>query len=356
MRCPLGVSGNSKHCDQHRLGAQKLYSAYKKASDKAEQFNIDSSSNINYLTKAYHWLNEAYGARMKHRQQHIVPECYDEGHDTQFKIIKQKLDQCEAKLFKLYAGQVKNESNEENKSRSDEDNSGSPMSEDPKKPTNISQKIRKCQHQRNQTETNWNTFLDKYIQENKIIEENKARMANLVKKNILPMIRNNTEALAVFCGAVYHIIRELYKICYFEKDWEPRKCDCGKCDNYPIYRVGIFCACSHCNSEDFFLNVPEDNLKKVYELLLFQKTRIQPAVNSLLYLYHFYEDNIMNLEYEMTYDPSLKAMVLEPTEIEEEIPRSELMALDRLKEKVYFKKIERDYDLVSTSDDSSYDD
>src|SRR5438876_10338455 len=106
-RCQNLVIKSSKHCSSHYNNALKLYKNYKKICDVA--YNLDVDKHINdpnekakYLLKYYVLMNKAYDARMKHRKYAFVPECYDLGHDKQFKLINDKINLCEEKLYELY--------------------------------------------------------------------------------------------------------------------------------------------------------------------------------------------------------------------------------------------------------------
>lgn len=372
-RCTNNAVGTSNHCDQHRSVAKKLYDTYKNICLKAEKFDIDKSTSIQYLTKAYVWLNRAFDARMKHRKYAFVPECYDEGHDFQFILIKQKIELCEAKLAELYKetnmitdmpynemiesvksikpkakskAKSKSNSNSKSKSKSDSD-------DEIESNISIPNRIYSCRKQRSVISDDFDTYVEKYIQENQMMELRKSILVGYIQKCVLGLRKQDRTDLPIFCSAIYHILRELYYIHYFESDFVPERCNCSNCDNFLAYKIDLFCKCGHCTDEGFLLRMPEDNLKKMYELLLFNKAKVQMVLNSLLYYYHFYGVNIIHLDYELNWDSKINSLVLKQIFVEGQMKRSEMLGLSRLKDKFYMQRMRREYEMMNGDDEYS---
>src|SRR5437868_14767322 len=100
------VSMQSDHCYIHRNRSNKLYLQYKQICETAYNLNIDRSisnvkERIKYLTECHQIFVRAYNARLKHRHYAYVPECYDSGHNHQFKIIQDKINKCREKLLQI---------------------------------------------------------------------------------------------------------------------------------------------------------------------------------------------------------------------------------------------------------------
>ena len=362
-RCIKNVTGKSDHCDLHRPTAKKLYTAYKDICSKADEFDIENNSNIQYLTRAYIWLNSAFDARMKHRKYAFVPECYDEGHDFQFTLIKQKINLCETKLAELYktTNMITNEvyvkSTKPKKNKKNSSSSSSTNSDDGiDSNISIPARIYKYQKQRQVISTDIDQYISQYIEENKIIKERKKILVNYIRKCILGLIRNNDTDLSLFCSTIYYILCELYSIDYFDRDFVPERCNCNRCDNFVSYKMDQFCGCTHCTDERFLLKLSEENLKKMYELLLLNKSKIQPVINSLLYYYHFYGKNIIALNYELTWDNKINSLVLKQIFVEEQIKKSKLFSMTRLRDKYYIQKMQQEFELIDSDDSDSDDD
>lgn len=355
-RCINEVIGKSKHCESHRASAKKLYDIYKKFCSKANEFNIENSIDIQYLTKAYIWLNRAFDARMNHRKYSFVPECYDAGHDFQFVSLKQKIDLCETKLAELYKQSSVIADDDLHTDSSDSlDNSDNSDEFKNIISFNVPKKIQSYRQKRKQMELEIDICIERYINENKALEARKTILANYIKKCMLTLVKNNSESMTVFIGAIYHIMCELYSMDYFDGGFSPEPCECGQCSTFASYRVNLFCKCGRCMPEEYLVKMSETNLKKVYEILLLHKSKIQPVVNSLLYYYHFYGKNISLLEYSFSWDPKINSLVVEQESEETPQPTiSKMFSYSRLKDKYYMQKMQREMELMD-SDDSDDD-
>jgi hypothetical protein len=103
VRCTNECIGKSKHCLKHVDTAKKLYLNYKSLGECINNVDMNKIFNnindkINYLSKYYKILHKTYNARLTHRKYAIAPECYDNGHNKQFALLKNKMTECE-KIF-----------------------------------------------------------------------------------------------------------------------------------------------------------------------------------------------------------------------------------------------------------------
>lgn len=57
---------------------------------------------IKYQNQCHYAYFRAYQGRMEHRTYGLVPEYYDYGHNKQFDIIMNKINECEEQLRSLY--------------------------------------------------------------------------------------------------------------------------------------------------------------------------------------------------------------------------------------------------------------
>jgi hypothetical protein len=288
---------------------------------------------------------------MTHRKYSFVPECYDAGHDFQFVSLKQKIDLCEKKLGELYiqsSMSVENDSHTDSSDNSDEFKNIITF--------NVPKKIRSYRQKRKQAELEVDICIEQYIKENKALENRKTILENYIKKCMSELVKNNNEAIPVFIGAIYHIICELYNMDYFDGGFSPEPCECGQCGTFASYQVNLFCKCGKCTPEEYLLKLSEASLKKVYEILLFHKSKIQPVVDSLLYYHHFHGKHISSLEYSFSWDPKINSLIIEPVETEAHQPTiSKMFSYNRLKDKYYVRKMQRELELMDSDSDNDSD-
>jgi len=100
VRCTNECFGKSKHCAAHHSTAKKLYFEYKHLSEYIKIFDINKkfsnvNEQINYISEYHILLVHTFFARLEHRYYAIAPECYNDGHDYQFKHLRNKLIECE---------------------------------------------------------------------------------------------------------------------------------------------------------------------------------------------------------------------------------------------------------------------
>src|SRR5579863_10042979 len=168
-RCLNAVTNGSTHCETHREKAITLYLAYKKLSDRVDKLDFAKAAKgianindrINYLTKCYVLINDTYNARMRHRKYAFVPECYDDGHDYQFKRLQDLTTQCENMLARLYAKISSSDSSpksEPSESSSEEDD----VIEEVKP-------YRKLRQQREKSEKDLDAWIETYNRDNEEI-------------------------------------------------------------------------------------------------------------------------------------------------------------------------------------------
>lgn len=110
VRCANAiVCGSRFHCESHFGTARTLYRQYKLACEVADKCDLtrlflptELQKEIAHYTECYKSLIKAYDGRMKHRKYAFCPETWDEGHQTQFRILQSRIDICEKRLDTLY--------------------------------------------------------------------------------------------------------------------------------------------------------------------------------------------------------------------------------------------------------------
>jgi hypothetical protein len=320
-RCGDLISNGSHHCDNHYPKAIKLYKTYKKICDVA--YNLDlykifenQEEHIMYINECYDWLNKAYHARMAHRVYAFVPECYDEGHDFQFKFIQKKISICENILEKIYQ-------EKQNKYNSQTDN------------------LNKSKKKRKDVEEDVNTIMDRYIKENQEIIRKRNSLIKLVIKTLEDLFDNQYEetsrsALVLF-GELYNLSKELYYHKYFHDDFEPPICDACKEIHYVAVPVRLGCSCI-LNNESismYFNKMIERNLKIFYELLIKHSAKFKGVIPDLIQIYKIYDYSILTLKLETIWVPELARMKIRESQEKEEFKlNSKYYQQQRLKKSV----------------------
>lgn len=335
-RCINTTMGNSNHCHLHRPKATKLYLKYKKLCDEVEKFEINkvysNKDQVDYLMNYYCTLNNAYKARLKHRQYAFVPECYDEGHLHQLNKLNNLMKECE----RMIENAIKDESED---STNSEDTDHDENNEKEK----ISRKIFNYKQYRLQQEAETNQLIDKYIDENAILLKKRMKLISLITSYIDELFDLNGENnLDYFVKQIitYNLVSSLYSADYFHQ-FKPQQCDDITCRCYVPYDARLGCACIFNNNsiQKYFNMLSEDTIKKYYEILLLNKDKIVPLLGDVIELYQEHDDRLMFLKVHLVWHHDLKRLVLEPN-CEKELPKmSKMLAQNRVKQrysKIYF--------------------
>ena len=313
-RCTEEVIKKSYHCSLHYTKSKKLYVKYKQICNVSYNLDIDKKKdniidNIKYLHNCYMWFLKAYDARQKHRNYAFVPECYDTGHNFQFKIIKDKMNVCENKLQELYQiyEDDKIKSNNHLIKDIEEDKEDDSIQE-----IIIDFKNKIKQKKKGDKETK--KKIEQYIQENKILIANKNKiiqlMMNLMNEYFDDKLTDIDKILLK--NGIHRLLYELYAVRYFEKDFKPNKCKNCDCGEFFNIKVRIFCCeCSLVRKlERYLCSFNINSLKVLYGILLLNKDKLTPIINELLLYYKIYGFELKNFPLELIYNQKLKRFTL----------------------------------------------
>lgn len=309
-RCQNNTINGSHHCSEHHDISKKLYLDYKKICDVAYSFDINKSiENVNhrikYLFKCYMWLNKAYDARFKHRQYSYTPECYDEGHNLQFSLIKDKIKNCEDNLSRLYQ-----DKNRENKQISDE-------IDDSEEDNQIIEKIENCRKTRTRLQTNENKLIETYIRENRLLIDRKRKLIDLFVTNVKKLFRDkielNCENIFLFCVSLQNLIFDLFDLNYFDENFEPVKCECDECSEYIKYKTHLSCSCifQHNSIIRYFNLATEKTLMFLNQLIIKNSDKIKPITDDLLTFYKTFDDQFIFLNVNFSWNDDKKRLEIE---------------------------------------------
>jgi len=347
-RCLNLITYGGNHCELHRPKATSLYLKYKEVARMSELLDInkpidDIDQRIDHVMKCYSKFNKTFNARLKHRKYAFVPEFYDKGHDYQFARLKERLDECETILSKLYY-----ESSLKVTVSSIEECSDNTVS-------TIPLRIKKCNKRRRDIEEDIDNWIDKYIEENREIMNRKYGLMNNIIIFILRMFDEYDADKAIEnafpkCVMVYHLIRTLREYGYFSKDYQGKSLKeyipfrCGKdceCNGYEALDLRLVCGCIRENNtiSKFFNLASEDGLKIFFGTLIFNKNKILPLIEDIKSLYMVHEGHTMYLKLYLEWDPIQSRLEISQNFNKEHIPSSSVLAVSRLKKKQQIRKL-----------------
>lgn len=386
-RCQKSAIHGTYHCQEHFVMARKLYKKYKKICDIAYNLDIekrfsDITKQVNHVMNCYVWLNKAFDARMTHRKYAFVPECYDKGHDLQFVLITEKIIKCEEILTKLFtkhqnenikllknSSETNNEDSQsydlsEDSTSSDDSNNGAGLYNN-YDITNVPKDIRRLNEMRKETEEDVNKKIEMYISENRVLLEKrrilKTLIINCVRQLIPKKYTSTSKNIFLFCVGIHHLVRHLYNNNYFSDDYEPDRCKDCNCNNFVGYEIKLSCKCIESKliygddveytAYEYFELLNDFTLRKFYELLLKNTKKIKPLVDDMIYLYYFYEKNLLKIDLELEWDDELKRLKLVQLLDKPNERGSRYLALFRLKKKLFLKKYEEEYSSEEDDDE-----
>lgn len=369
-RCQNIVKNSSNHCEMHYGKAIKLYKKYKSICEVAYNLDLDKKitnlkENFKYLHKCYVWLNRAFNARLKHRRYAFVPECYDEGHNFQFKMLQEKIYQCEDKLYELYNNYEKvketDSISEKNLSSEEDKSSYESLEKLIDYPQNIPKSIKTLRRDRLDNEKELLKLINYYIEENKKIIETKNILVELIIKLLKSIAEqfikiNDDNEFYIFSGS-YHLIYELWRNGYFEEDYEPEKCKECNCNSYSMFNITLSCGCSYSfnDATSYFNSFSQKSLKSFYEMTLRNINKIKPLLKDVSFYFKLYGHYSIFIDMGMTWNPNLKRLIIEQLEYKPQ-SQSKFLASLRSKKQIFMKKYEEEYKYQYGSDsDSEYD-
>ena len=352
-RCLNLITYGGSHCELHRPKATSLYLKHKELSRMSDLLDInkpidDITQRINHVMKCYSTLDKTFNARLKHRKYAFAPEFYDAGHDYQFTLLKERLDECETILSKLYYESSLKEFSSTLPSVNESENN---------MVLTIPQKIKKCNKRRQDIEDDIENWINKYIEENREIMDRKYGLINNITIFILRMFDeydfdNAIENAFPKCVMAYHLVRTLREYGYFSKDQQgnllkeyvPFRCgkDCN-CDGYEALDLNLVCGCIRENNTiaKFFNLCSEDGLKIFFGTLLFNKDKILPLIEDIKSLYMFHMGYTMHLKLYLEWNPSQSRLEIVQNFNRKHIPSSSVLAVSRLKKKHQAQQIKK---------------
>jgi len=344
-RCQNKSLNNSKHCELHHAKATKLYVKYKKLSNLAKNVDIhkkfdNTIDSVNHIHSCYVLYNKTYDARLKHREYAIAPNLYDQGHDFQFTDLINKINQCEEILNDLY-NKLSLETNnvvymEYSEDEDKEDN------EIIRKEITLAEKIQSNKEYRAKKEQEINEYVEKYIDENKIIIDRKCRLIyNLCK--CISLVFGEEEDLVERPKiiAIMSLIIKLDNISYFKEKFTPRGCKYPTCTCTLPYLLSLGTEHFHepkCFCE-YMETYSEESLKYIFEIFLFNKKKISPFVSDINELYEEYDRGIIFINAELIWKNKRLNLREDMSDREQIKMPSKILATSRLKNKYYEQEL-----------------
>ncbi len=380
------INSQKLHCAEHYDKAVVLYNQYKKICDLAYKMDINRektmntiSEKINYLNLCYRWYIKAYDARLKHRDYAFTPENQDFGHNLQFKIIQDKIDDCEKRLAELYHEHIKftsekssesQEEDEESEIETDEVGTDTdkmyiemPTMTDGQSTKKLGQafnQVKKFKQRREQDEQETNALIQTYVAENANVYAERTKLVKLAVKTLTNLyVPNETvdavDAFYIYVG-IFHLVRELFGIGYLDADYKPVVCTDCKCGSILPYDIKLSCTCVFRYTQDnpnpslekYLYSMNKDSLRTLCQLIFAHKTRIQPIVDDFIYYYRIYDQTILTTELELGWDPKAKRLKIGTEPVKHE-KRSKHMATFR-RSKRQLKKMKEEMDSMDEFD------
>jgi hypothetical protein len=341
-RCSKLTAPGSNHCDYHRPKASSLYFKYKKLSDQIDDYDIYRKfdyidDRIDHIMKCYVYFNKVFEARTKHRKYSFVPECYDTGHDYQFTRLNNLIEECEKILSELYILKESTSSSYEEESYSSDESIE--IEEIPAK--DFSRKAEEYRRFRRQREAEIEMWINKYIEENRVILDRRTLLYFNITKCIDKLFNNDDLSLFVKSISLFNMVARLRTIGYFEKTFKPDRCNKPKCGCYIPYDATLGCSCIRYNNtlQKYYNLATEQTLKWFFEILLFNENKLIPLVDDIIDLYYEHGDDVLVLKVHLVWDQIEKRLVLTENH-EAPLPKmSAVLATTRLKNKYAYQRL-----------------
>jgi hypothetical protein len=352
-RCPNPIVCESHfHCETHYGPARKLYRDYKLACTTAEKCDLarafgpdQTAQEITYVNECYKSLIRAYDGRMKHRRYGFCPETWDEGHQTQFRLLKTRIDLFETRLDALYERQkrefkskeLEQEQHQELQQKtidekdSEDDDSKSLVTSSSS--SSSFRNVAKFRRQRAADNAEVDRLLQKYIADNKrsIAERQKMfRLTLNVLHSYIPKrpermdekdeddydtededeeLDNQINEYLQLVG-VYRMARKLYEIDYFRAEYKPPTCQGCKCGRAICQYMKLSCGCAfkYSSLSLYLKRMNLDWMKLITTILLKHKNRIQPLVDDYLFLLKVYGPQALVMKTKLEWCSALKRL------------------------------------------------
>jgi hypothetical protein len=303
-RCYREAIDHTTHCVEHHTKALQLYNKYKKICDVAYELDIEKEienveDRVKHLMHCYGSLNDAFHARLMHRQYAFVPECYDEGHNYQFKMLNNKIELCEKKLENVFRNYqtIQIECEEEiEQELSDKKNESAQLT--------IQEEIIKEKAKRINASKEEDLLIEEYAKQNKEVLTSRDKMiklcADAMVKYYPDLFTITPEDQVTPAILLHNLICMLNDARYFFSDFKPKSphgwiCDCKKC-NTKIMEIKLGCDCmtKYNDIKNYLQIITEARLRRFYEILLTEQEKLKPIVNDM---YNHYSKEKYDLVY-----------------------------------------------------------
>lgn len=107
-RCTLPVLSGRKHCGEHLDVVRKTCTAYQRLKPKVEKcLSLGIPRDVSVLLHIHSICNTMFCARLRHAQYAYRTEFWDDGHQTQLRILRKRIEQCEQLLGAIFTEETK---------------------------------------------------------------------------------------------------------------------------------------------------------------------------------------------------------------------------------------------------------
>lgn len=305
-RCPNKKIGDSYHCDLHREKAKSLYLKYKQLQKQCEELDLDNN-NVEYIEKCYVLFNRAYKAREKHRSYAFNEEYWDEGHNYQFTKLMIQMEQCETILEKLY--DINNTITE----NVIEDNHE--QMKEIIKEHKVIDLIKYWKDYREKSQEECNNYINKCIQENDQYNKEKERLIVCLNNSLVKLYYDVENSKIIFYDLVVmeKKLIELFGNNFMEKKLQPDVYQASRirqdleCDDDDLQMMNVLVLqfidklvqfdyfnvrkwsitkivleADRTNLQSYFVNLTNNQLKNIFELIIYRKKEIQYLIPLML--------------------------------------------------------------------------
>jgi hypothetical protein len=360
------VCGSRFHCETHSGPARKLYREYKVACASADKCDLtwafaagETAKEITHFNECYKAFIKAYNGRMAHRKYGFCSETWDEGHQTQFRLLKTRIELCEKRLDELYVRQKREfqakelerkqviaPTNEEEETSSDESKVDSKSSAASCRAS--FRNVQKFRRQRAADNAEVDRVLQKYIKQNETLiserkkvfdlaynvlhsfipprsddeeeDEDESEESRSKRLQLLNSVREeddydseeddrNLEEYLQVAGA-YRMVRKLYEIGYLVADYVPNSCNNCKCGQFIPEYIKLSCRCifNYSCLGLYLKRMKVESLKLMTSLLLKFRSKIQPLVDDYLAALDDYGPKALIMKSKLEWCPALKRL------------------------------------------------
>jgi hypothetical protein len=341
------VSEASDHCSVHNKTAHKLYVTYKDICEKAYNLVIEGSC-IKYLIKCHGLLSKAYDARMAHRLYAYAPECYDDGHDLQFKFIQEKIDSCTSLLLEAYKN-VQQLKEEDHKKEKEEDED---VEEEQESLLDIPEYKNVVDFTKRQKDDE--DFFQKCLKENTKARKTRRTVVKLCFKSLESILNEikldksiySEKDISFIQSLSFQLVIGLSKLDYFKEDYTPTKCECGKCGEYVSDVIHHGCPCMLGKSPIEYAEssgVTVEYFKSLCLSIMTNREKIKDMLKEVIFQYRIYDTDIIKKNLELTWSEKENRVLIVACDPLKYYKRSVVMSINRQKKHVNKEELLDDY-------------